>query len=267
MNHLRPRLFVGSSKRLLPVARALAQELRDQFEPVVWEIAGFGLSASLLDELTLIARRTDLSAFIFGADDVLWGRTRARDVPRDNVVFELGIFIGASHRSRAFFLIPEDEQDFHIPSDLGGVIAGRFDERLAVSDPRTCVLNACASIRHTVASLQKEYALSGSWIHRWTAPDGREHDCELRLLQLGQHIRGVYQWSGLQFEVYGEIERANLVTANYRCVDRRQGYSGAIHLVLDPQGRKGSGKWAGWSFSTSPSDVNSGDCRWIRLGS
>ncbi len=45
---------------------------------------------------------------------------------RDNVLFELGLFIGKLSRDRVFFIIPE-KTDLHIPTDLLGVTPGKYD--------------------------------------------------------------------------------------------------------------------------------------------
>jgi predicted nucleotide-binding protein len=48
--------------------------------------------------------------------------------PRDNVIFELGLFMGALTRTRTFVLAPS-QVDLKIPSDLLGVTFLRYARR------------------------------------------------------------------------------------------------------------------------------------------
>jgi len=262
---LRPLTFIGSSGSHLDIARALGDELTADVDPSVWDKGVFGLASNTIDELCSIASQADLAVFVFGADDVALVRDNLHVVPRDNVVFELGMFIGALDRARAFFVIPRSMSDLHVPTDLAGVTSAHFDPALKTTDPHASVRGAANDIRAAIAKLRAKHNLSGKWTHRWTSPDGREHPCDLDLLQLGKHLRGEYQWDGLPFEIRGRIERGNLVTAQYRSLHGEQGYSGTLHMVINPDGRKVSGKWAGWSFNSNRSDVNMGSCKWERL--
>jgi len=262
---LHPIMFIGSSGAHLDIATALAEELSSDVDARVWDRGVFGLASSTIDDLCAIASQADLAAFIFGADDVALLKDNLHMVTRDNVVFELGMFIGALDRARSFFVIPRDSSALHVPTDLAGVTAAHFDPALKTTDSRASVRGAGNAIRSVIVKLRAMHALSGQWIHRWTAPDGGEHQCAMDLLQLGKFLRAAYKWGGLNFELRGKIDGRNLVTAQYRCLNGDHGYSGTLHMVLNPSGRAASGQWAGWSFNTSPSGVNTGACNWERV--
>ncbi len=53
-------------------------------------------------------------------------RDQSAHAVRDNVVFELGLFIGRLGKERTFFFIPRD-QELHIPSDLIGITPGIYE--------------------------------------------------------------------------------------------------------------------------------------------
>ncbi len=65
--------------------------------------------------------------FVFSPDDVAMMRDRAMPIVRDNVIFELGLFIGRLGRERNFIISPNDAHDLHLPSDLSGITPIRFD--------------------------------------------------------------------------------------------------------------------------------------------
>ena len=60
-------------------------------------------------------------------DDVTIKREAEGPAARDNVLFELGLFIGALGRGRTF--IVRSPMDMQMPSDLGGVIVGWVEDR------------------------------------------------------------------------------------------------------------------------------------------
>jgi predicted nucleotide-binding protein len=68
---------------------------------------------------------------------------------RDNVILELGLFVGAMGRERVFIVQPEviGEQKFKIPSDLFGINPVLFQK----SDSKESLKRVCKIIS-TVAS-------------------------------------------------------------------------------------------------------------------
>ena len=59
--------------------------------------------------------------FVFAPDNLTRIRGHAIETTRDNVIFELGLFIGRLGRERTFIVMPKDIVDLHLPSDLLGV--------------------------------------------------------------------------------------------------------------------------------------------------
>ncbi len=59
-----------------------------------------------------------------------------KNSPRDNVLFELGLFMGALGREHTFIVHCHDEQ-LDLPSDLAGVAVERFGRRRD-SDRQLC---------------------------------------------------------------------------------------------------------------------------------
>src|SRR2546421_578814 len=94
-----PRIFIASSWKALDVARKLRRKLQHGREPiddvVLWEDA-FPVGGIILDTLRDEAARADFAVVLFTADDrIKNGRKEEALAPRDNCVFELGLFMGA----------------------------------------------------------------------------------------------------------------------------------------------------------------------------
>ena len=75
----------------------------------------------LVDDLVAELNESDFGVFVFSADDVVKMRTEEMKAVRDNVIFELGLFVGRLGRARNFMVRPHNAADLHIPTDLTGL--------------------------------------------------------------------------------------------------------------------------------------------------
>lgn len=124
--HIQPVIFIGSSSEALDAARAINSALLKK--PVVtkiWTKGIFEASKTTIEDLLRIAGDSDFAIIVLSPDDVYVSRGKKKSVPRDNAVFELGLFMGALGRERAFIVTPKDN-DLKIPTDLLGVTCLRF---------------------------------------------------------------------------------------------------------------------------------------------
>ena len=150
MSPMKPALFVGSSSESLDIAYAVQRNLEDVAEVVVWTQGIFELTKSYLESLVEALDDTEFGLFVFGADDVVRIRGTQMSAPRDNVVFELGLFIGRLGRDRTFILTPKSAEDLHLPTDLLGVSTATF-ERPSRADWLAAALGpACFDIRQAI---------------------------------------------------------------------------------------------------------------------
>lgn len=122
----KPRIFIGSSVESLPIADAIAENLEFDAEVTIWRSGTFTLSSNTLDDLILKSKSVDFSVFIFSPEDLTIMRARERYVVRDNVLFELGLFIGSIGKDRCFIIKPRDVE-LHFPSDLLGITPADYD--------------------------------------------------------------------------------------------------------------------------------------------
>src|SRR5207249_3320720 len=87
----------------------------------------FGLSEATIESLEQTSRQADFAVLVLAADDTVRTRGRHHAVPRDNVIFELGLFMGAIGRSRTFMVVEKSTKKVRIPPDLKGVTYLQID--------------------------------------------------------------------------------------------------------------------------------------------
>lgn len=148
----RPQMFIGSSVEMLSVAQELQSGLsHDDVSVVLWTDGVFRASRDAITNLLEIADRADFAVLVLGPDDVVRSRGDEQAVPRDNVVFELGLFIGAVGRGRTFVVQPR-EQELRIPTDLLGLAPIKF--RATADAPLASRVGpVCTKLRSYVTSL------------------------------------------------------------------------------------------------------------------
>jgi len=162
---VKPRLFIGSSREALDVCRAVQAELADEFAVTVWDQDVFRLSYGALDSLLEALDSSDAGIFVLRADDLLTSRDESTPSVRDNVIFELGMFIGRLGRDRTFMLTPSEEPP-RLPSDLLGITTATYNSHPGRSESRRAsVAPACTKIRDHMASLETRVSQE---------PEGRE---------------------------------------------------------------------------------------------
>ncbi|HBR53461.1 MAG TPA: hypothetical protein DEA82_04450 [Flavobacteriaceae bacterium] len=124
---IKPKIFIGSSKERLDIAYALQENLEFDSEPTVWTQGIFKLSKNTLESLVDSLETFDYAIFVFHPDDMSEIRGKEYNVIRDNLIFELGLFIGKIGRDKVFFLIPQNFKNLHIPTDLIGITPGTYN--------------------------------------------------------------------------------------------------------------------------------------------
>jgi Predicted nucleotide-binding protein containing TIR-like domain len=125
---MKPRIFLGSSGQQDKLLQALTRGLQDIADVDPWTTV-FNPGVSTLDRLVELTREVDFAAFVFAQDD--WTTKGAspdagsgQASPRDNVVFEAGLFGGALGIRRTFILHANGAK---LPTDLLGLTSIRYD--------------------------------------------------------------------------------------------------------------------------------------------
>jgi hypothetical protein len=133
MKPIKPRLFIGSSSESKETARAFAAALSDVATPVVWWTADeFVLATNTMEALLGACRYYDFGLFIMAGDDKADTREEEVLLPRDNVTFEFGMFMGALGRERGMAVLEMEtgaKAKVKLPSDLLGENIARYPTR------------------------------------------------------------------------------------------------------------------------------------------
>ncbi len=148
-----PFLFIACASESLSVAEAIRDYVEADKEVVVeiWTDNVFKPSKGTMESLEGKLESSDFSVAIFSADDKVESRGEEKVAPRDNTVFELGLFGGAIGRERSFFAV-EKGADVKVPSDLAGITSLRFS-RPTEGGGSPDVAEACAQIEERIQAL------------------------------------------------------------------------------------------------------------------
>lgn len=123
----RPRAFLGSSTEGLTIANKIQELLAHDLSAVVWNQGTvFGLGDATLEALEAAVLEYQFGIFVFTPDDQIHTRGETRPVARDNVLFELGLFIGKLGRYKSFVVHPGNRA-IMLPSDLLGITTAPYD--------------------------------------------------------------------------------------------------------------------------------------------
>jgi CRP/FNR family transcriptional regulator, cyclic AMP receptor protein len=147
----RIRVFIISSAEALPVARAVQNAFdHDPFKIVVWTDGVFRASWYPVESLERELDQSDFAIAVVRPDDITQSRGQQTPSPRDNVIFELGLFIGRLGRLRSFLIEPRGEE-VKLPSDLSGITAISY--KYDAKDLPSALGPACNRIRDIINEL------------------------------------------------------------------------------------------------------------------
>jgi Predicted nucleotide-binding protein containing TIR-like domain len=140
---MKPKIFIGSSREGLDIARAVELLLTPDAEVTLWNEGVFGLNYGTLESLVNKLSYFDFSILVLTPDDVTHSRGAEQNSPRDNVLLELGLFLGHLGRDRTFIVLDPDA--VKIPTDLAGVTlatysSSRQDGNLTAALSPTCTI-------------------------------------------------------------------------------------------------------------------------------
>lgn len=200
----KPRIFLGSSGKQEKLLQALARGLEDVAHVNPWTTS-FNPGTTTLERLVELTHEVDFAAFVFARDD--WTTTdsaatpdteQGQGSPRDNVVFEAGLFGGVLGMRRTFIL---HAQDAKLPTDLLGLTSIRYGEGTTSSE----VTAITEKLRKAIEDQGRVARIEGLW---WqfslTERDAREPSA-LSFLRISRDRDGALELSGRAWREDGSL--------------------------------------------------------------
>ncbi len=129
-----PRVFIISSAEAILTAEGIQHGLQHFHLPRIWSQGVFFAGEYPLESLEAAVEESDFAIAVVHPDDFVESRHVKQRTLRDNVVFELGLFMGKLKRHRAILVAPKDEA-IKLPSDWTGLNVLKYsnDQSLALA--------------------------------------------------------------------------------------------------------------------------------------
>jgi len=128
---MKKRIFIGSSSEEKAIAQKVMKLLKKDFDVVIWDDnlwdrSVFKLNSNFLHDLMKAPLKFDFGILIGTPDDKVVVRKKTYLQARDNILFELGLFIGRLGLQRTCFLVDENVKKV---SDLDGIFFSRYNDK------------------------------------------------------------------------------------------------------------------------------------------
>jgi len=199
----KPSIFLGSSKEQLKLVQAITRGLEDIAHVEPWTTS-FNPGTSTLERLIELTRQVDFAAFAFARDD--WTTSRpptsadadsAQASPRDNVIFEAGLFGSTLGMRRTFILHAKGAK---LPTDLLGLTCVRY-ESTTPSEMRAVI----EKLRQAIASEGRVARIEGLWWHFSLAARDTREPSAVSLLRISRDASGALELAGRSWQEDGGL--------------------------------------------------------------
>ena len=205
----KPRIFLGSSGKQEKLLQALTRGLEDVAHVEPWTTS-FNPGTTTLERLVELAHEVDFAAFAFARDDWTGASQPASPLtgsgqasPRDNVVFEAGLFGGVLGMHRTFILHASGSK---LPSDLLGLTSIRYGEATAAE---MRVVNQ--KLRKAIESEGRIARIEGLWWQFSLTERGSHEPSAVSLLRISRDRDGALELRGRSWQEDGRL------SARYWC--------------------------------------------------
>jgi hypothetical protein len=193
----KPRLFLGSSTKQAKLLQVLARGLEDIAHVEPWT-SSFNPGTSTLQRLCELTREVQFAAFLFAEDD--WtstGPDTSQASPRDNVVFEAGLFGGVLGMRRTFTLHAHGAK---LPSDLLGLTCARY------AAPTAAEMKSLIQLLRTAIEAETHIArIEGPWWQFSLTERSTWEPSALSLLKIGRDRDGAIEVNGRSWQEDGKL--------------------------------------------------------------
>lgn len=140
MADLKPKIFIGSSSAGYDIAKKVKKYLSLTADCFLWKDADiWEINRSTFDNLLRMVAYFDFGVFVATADDLTCTNDNIVIEPRDNVILEMSLFLGAMGRDKSFLLV---EEGIKLPSDFNGIYMPRFEKNKEGTIKEACIAYA-----------------------------------------------------------------------------------------------------------------------------
>ncbi len=200
----KPRIFIGSSGKQAKLLQALTRGLQDVAHVDPWTTS-LTPGTSTLERLVELAHQVDFAAFVFARDDWTTASPAAslpsdtgQDSPRDNVVFEAGLFGGVLGMRRTFILHARGSK---LPTDLLGLICIRYGDAATPAEMKA--LNQ--KLRQAIESEGRVARIDGLWWQFSLTARGPGEPSAVSLLRISRNRDGALEVRGRAWQEDGSL--------------------------------------------------------------
>jgi hypothetical protein len=199
----KPRIFLGSSAAQTKLLQSLTRGLEDIAQVEPWT-ASFNPGTTTLGRLLELTREVDFAAFVFARDDwTIKGAAAAageagQASPRDNVVFEAGLFGGVLGMRRTFILHASGAK---LPTDLLGLTCIRYAEELTAAEMKS--INQ--KLRKAIETESRTVGIEGLWWQFSLTERTAEEPSAMSLLRISRDRNGILEVSGRSWQADGTL--------------------------------------------------------------
>lgn len=198
----KPRIFLGSSGKQEKLLQALESGLADIAHVDPWTTS-FNPGTTTLERLVELAHEVDFAAFVFAKDD--WtnvGSSGSPDAgqasPRDNVVFEAGLFGGVLGMRRTFILHSRGSK---LPTDLLGLTSIRYGE----ADTPEEIQTVNDKLRKAIENEGRMADIEGLWWQYSLSERTQKEPSAVSLLRISRDRDGVLEVRGRAWQEDGRL--------------------------------------------------------------
>lgn len=199
----KPRIFLGSSGKQAKLLQALTRGLEDVAHVEPWTTS-FQPGTTTLGRLLDLTREVDFAAFAFAQDDWTTAGASAapaaesgQSAPRDNVVFEAGLFGGVLGMRRTFILHAKGSK---LPTDLLGLTCVRYD---ATTPAELKVMNQ--KLRSAIENEGRLARIEGCWWQYSLTERSAREPSALSLLRIARDRDGALELAGRSWQEDGGL--------------------------------------------------------------
>ena len=200
----KPRIFLGSSGKQEKLLEVLTRGLADVAHVQPW-MTSFTPGTTTVERLLELAHEVDFAAFVFARDD--WTTNSpptsdptgsGQDSPRDNVVFEAGLFGGALGMRRTFILHASGSK---LPSDLLGLTCVRYGDAAGAVEIRA--INQ--KLRKAIESEGRVARIEGLWWQFSLTERSSREPSAVSLLRISRDRDGALEVGGRSWQENGGL--------------------------------------------------------------